>query len=190
MRKIGILGGTFDPPHLGHLIIAEEVREQCKLDEIWFMPNQSPPHKQINPFIQNEHRIEMVKRSIKGHPQFHISLIEFERSDVSYTYDTMIQIKKRYPDDDFYFIIGGDMVEYLPKWHKIDELLQMITFIGAKRPGYDMSCPYPNHVIEVEVPQIDISSSMVRERIHQQKSIRYLVMDEVRVYIEENDLYG
>lgn len=190
VKKIGILGGTFDPPHIGHLMIAEQVRVSCKLDEVWFMPNQTPPHKRYDEVISNEHRVEMVKRSIENNPYFHLSLIECERKDVSYTYDTMKILTSNYPNVAFYFIIGGDMVEYLPKWYRIDDLLNIVTFIGAKRPGYKMNTRYKNRVIEVEVAQVDISSSLIRQYVKEKKSIRYLVTEKVREYIEEMGLYG
>lgn len=189
MKKIGILGGTFDPPHVGHLIIAEQVRVVCELDEVWFMPNQIPPHKQSDNVISNEHRVEMVKRSIENNPYFHLSLVECKRKNVSYTYDTMKILTSNYPNVSFYFIIGGDMVEYLPKWYRIGDLLNIVTFIGVKRPGFKINNRYKNRVVEVEVAQVDISSSLIRQYVKEGKSIRYLVTEKVCEYIEEMGLY-
>ncbi len=185
--KIGILGGTFDPPHLGHLIIANEVLCSLELDEIWFMPNQDPPHKEKSKNISNENRLDMLSLAIEGHPKFKIETCELERAGRSYTYDTMKLLKENYPTYQFYFIIGGDMVEYLPKWYRIDELVQLITFVGVNRPTYSIQSPYP--ISYVQIPNINISSSLIRNRMKEGITIRYLVPDPVRHYIEENQLY-
>lgn len=188
MKKIGILGGTFNPPHIGHLIIANEVLNQLALDEIWFMPNQEPPHKQAPSNVTSEDRLEMVKRAVKGNPKFKVETIELNRTGRSYTFDTMHQLNALYPDFLFYFIIGADMIEYLPKWHRIDDLLKLVSFVGLKRPSYSEKTKYP--VIQVEAPSIDLSSSLLRNRIMEGKSTQYLIPEEVRLYIEENQLYG
>src|SRR5699024_3722169 len=122
MRRIGILGGTFDPPHIGHLIIAEEVRAAQNLDEVWFIPSYEPPHKH-RAFVDSADRVEMVKRAIAGNPYFSINTIEVNRLGKSYTFDTMKLLKEENPDASFYFIIGADMVEYLPHWKYIDKLI-------------------------------------------------------------------
>lgn len=186
MKRVGILGGTFDPPHLGHLIIAEEVRLALNLDEVWFMPSQEPPHKHkaFSPVCE---RIEMVKKAIECNPYFKLNTIEVDRLGKSYTVDTLKILKNRYPDVMFYFIIGGDMVEYLPKWRKIDELMNMVTFVGVKRVGYKLETPYP--VKLVDIPYIEISSTMIRDRINHNNSIAYLVPEAVIQYMKEKRLY-
>lgn len=187
MKKIGIFGGTFDPPHNGHLLMANEVLYQLCLDEVWFLPNQIPPHKQEEKFSDSRHRIEMLKLAIESNPSFKLQLIEMERPGPSYTYDTMVLLKDKYPDYQFYFIIGADMVEYLPKWYKIDKLLEIVKFTGVKRIGFQMETPYP--VKFVDVPEFEVSSTMIRERIDKKESIMYLISEKVRRYIEENGLY-
>lgn len=186
--RVGLLGGTFDPPHLGHLTIAQGVLETCKLDEIWFMPSHRPPHKNGSAITDNHQRVKMTQLAIDGNPYFKLSLIEFERNDRSYTIDTIEILKENYPGTDFYFIIGGDMIEDLPNWHRIDELSNMIKFIGVNRPGY-----YPDneqyHVSLVDVPQIDVSSSELRSRLRDRKSGRYLLPESVRTFIAEEGLY-
>ncbi len=186
--RVGLLGGTFDPPHLGHLTIAQGVLETCKLDEIWFMPSHRPPHKNGNAITDNHQRMKMTQLAIDGNPHFKLSLIEFERNDRSYTIDTIEILKENYPHIDFYFIIGGDMIEDLPNWHRIDELSRMITFIGVNRPGY-----HPDkeqyHVLLIDVPQIDVSSSELRRNLHDKKSGRYLLPESVRTFIAEEGLY-
>jgi nicotinate-nucleotide adenylyltransferase len=188
MKKIGIFGGTFDPPHYGHLLMANEVLHALHLSEIWFMPNHIPPHKQHEQVTNSEDRLHMLKLAIADHPHFKIETIELQRGGPSYTYDTMRQLKAIYPNNEFYFIIGADMVEYLPNWYYIDRLVQLVTFVGVKRPGFSLETSYP--LIEVEIPEFAVSSSLIRERVKQGKSIRYLVPERVRLYIEEKKLYG
>ncbi|EIJ78952.1 nicotinic acid mononucleotide adenylyltransferase [Bacillus methanolicus PB1] len=186
MKKIGILGGTFDPPHYGHLLIANEVLESLQLHEVWFMPNQEPPHKKKSS-IGNDDRINMLELAIEGNPHFRIEPIELERIGPSYTYDTMKQLTEIYPDYTFYFIIGADMIEYLPKWHKINELLHLVEFVGVKRPAYSDATHF--RIQKVDVPEIEISSSLIRKRRKEGRSIRYYLPESVRKYIEENKLY-
>lgn len=186
MNKVGILGGTFDPPHYGHLIIAQEVLTAFELDEVWFMPTNIPPHKEFNG-ASGEDRIEMVSLAIQSNDKFSIQTIEFEREGPSYTVDSMKALTKMFPEKVFYFIIGGDMVEFLPKWNKIDELLEMVTFIGVKRPGFILETEYP--ILEVDTPEFGVSSSMIRERIKKNKNIKYLLPNIVKLYIEEKKLY-
>ncbi|MDX5476011.1 MAG: nicotinate-nucleotide adenylyltransferase [Bacillaceae bacterium] len=187
MRKIGILGGTFDPPHIGHLIIANEVMHSLSLDEIWFIPNRIPPHKLNKSITETSSRVEMIQLAIEDNEQFHLNTLELERSGPSYTYDTIVTLKELHPTYEFFFIIGADMVEYLPKWHRIDELVGLIQFVGVKRAGYQVHTTYP--VIEVEIPQVDISSTLIRKKIKDGLSFRYLVPEKVQIYIEENNLY-
>lgn len=188
MKRIGILGGTFDPPHIGHLMIANEVLAAFDLDEIWFMPNQEPPHKKKSNAIKDKDRVNLLKLAISGHPSFKVELIELERVGPSYTYETMKLLTERHKDFQFYFIIGADMIEYLPKWHSIDKLVKLVQFIGVQRPAYETSSSYP--ILYVDVPEMEISSSLIRQRIKEGKTIRYLVPDSVREYIEEKGLYG
>ncbi|WP_210366915.1 nicotinate-nucleotide adenylyltransferase [Bacillus sp. REN3] len=188
MKKIGILGGTFNPPHTGHLLIANEVLQTFGLEEVWFMPNQVPPHKDVPSPVSNADRLAMLELAIGDNPDFRIEMIELERNGKSYTYETMKLLKNRHKDADFYFIIGGDMVDYLPNWHKIDELLEMVKFVGVNRPAYEGKTNYK--ILFTETPQMDISSSMIRNRVKEGKSIRYLLPEPVRVYIEEHGLYG
>ncbi|MBP1947604.1 nicotinate-nucleotide adenylyltransferase [Virgibacillus litoralis] len=186
MKYIGILGGTFDPPHLGHLIIAEEVRVALKLDEVWFIPSQEPPHKE-KAFIGAMHRVEMVKRAIDSNPNFKLNTIEVDRLGKSFTFDTMKLLTKDNPNVVFHFIIGADMVEYLPNWRNIDDLLTMVKFVGVKRQGYKLNSEYP--IIEVDIPLIEISSTNIKERLTNNVSVRYRLPDSVETYIKEKQLY-
>lgn len=186
MKKIGILGGTFDPPHLGHLMIAEEVKNALKLEEVWFMPSNEPPHKEKATTNANN-RLKMLELALADNNAFKINTIEFDRKGKSYTIDTMELFIKKYPNIEFYFIIGADMVEYLPHWVEIDRLIKMVKFVGVKRPGYVLESSYP--IITVDVPMIDISSTMLRKRLQKKQSIKYLIPDEVYTYIKEKQLY-
>jgi nicotinate-nucleotide adenylyltransferase len=187
LKKVGILGGTFNPPHTGHLVIANEVFHAYGLDEVWFMPNQVPPHKSVTEPISNSDRLAMLELAISDNPFFRVERAELDRSGPSYTYETMRILKDMYKEHDFYFIIGGDMVEYLPKWHQIDELLEMVKFVGVSRPSFKDESPY--NILYAATPQMDISSSMIRERVKADTSIRYLLPEPVREYIEEHGLY-
>ncbi|SDM20701.1 nicotinate-nucleotide adenylyltransferase [Bacillus sp. OK048] len=187
MAKIGILGGTFDPPHYGHLLIANEVLSELNLDEIWFMPNQEPPHKQKSESVENSDRLQMLELAIRENPAFTIEKIELERTGPSYTVDTMKILNERFPDHQFFFIIGADMIEYLPKWHKIDELIELVQFVGVERTRYSSETDYP--ITYVDIPAFEVSSSMIRERVQLGKTVRYLLPDKVIDFIREKHLY-
>lgn len=186
-RKVGLMGGTFNPPHLGHLLVAEQVLSQLGLDEVIFIPDNKPPHIDGKKTISAQTRLKMTKLSIQGNPHFSVSDIELKRGGVSYTYDTVQQLRREHPENEYYFIIGGDMVEYLPTWYKIDELVKIVNFVGVKRPGYQLTSPYP--VLWVDVPGFEVSSSLIRQKVASGCSIRYLVRDEVADFIKEEGLY-
>lgn len=186
-RQVGILGGNFNPVHNAHLIVADQVRQQLGLDAVYLMPEYQPPHVDKKETIDQTHRLEMLKRAIAGVEGLGIETIELERQGISYTYDTMKLLTEANPDTDYYFIIGGDMVEYLPKWHRIDELIDLVQFVGVQRPRYKAGTSYP--VIWVDVPLMDISSSMVRDFIKTGRIPNFLLPHEVLDYIEEEGLY-
>lgn len=187
MKKVGILGGTFDPPHIGHLIIADEVCYQLKLDEVWFIPTNIPPHKSAANSSAAD-RVAMLQLATEGNERFHVNTIEVDRHDVSYSIDTVKALQKLYPQTDFHFIIGADMVEFLPHWYQIDELMKIISFIGVHRPGYSLQTDYP--IIDVEAPLIPISSSLIRERVKKAAPYHYFLENNVANYIKEYQLYG
>ncbi|MDT8861439.1 nicotinate-nucleotide adenylyltransferase [Alkalihalobacillus sp. MEB130] len=190
MKKVGLFGGTFNPPHLGHLLFAQEVLISFELDEIWFIPVNVPPHKESDDLASNQDRVDMLVGATRDNDHFHVNTIELEREGPSYTIDTMKQLKQLYPDDTFYFLIGGDMIEYLPKWTKIKELMELVTFIGVKRPGSTVQPnEYSNQVLLLEMPQIDISSTDIRHRVQSGKPITYMVPDRVEALVKERLLY-
>ncbi|WP_240376538.1 nicotinate-nucleotide adenylyltransferase [Bacillus piscicola] len=188
--KIGLLGGTFDPPHLGHLIIAQEALTALKLDEVWFIPVYTPPHKTRKYMASPEERLEMTKRAVIDNAQFHVSAIELERKGPSYTIDTVKALRAKRPEAQFHFIIGGDMAEQLHTWKDIEELKQMLTFTIAERPGFQAQVRDGDAFQYIEVPQLSISSTMIRQRQEMGRNLRYIVPDSVREFIEERELYG
>lgn len=188
MRKVGILGGTFDPIHLGHLIVADQVMDRLNLDEIRFMPNYYPPHKEMTSNSTLEDRLTMLELALQKEERFRIEKIELMREGKSYTYDTMVLLKEREPETDFYFIIGGDMVDFLPQWYKIDQLVKLVRFIGVNRPHTEGKSSYP--IQYIEIPSVDISSSLIREKLRKGESVNYLLPDSVIQYIKEHQLYG
>lgn len=186
-KQIGILGGNFNPIHNAHLIVADQVRQQLGLDKVFLMPEYLPPHVDTKSTIDEKHRLEMVKLAIDSAEGLDVETLELERKGVSYTYDTMKLLIEKNPDVDYYFIIGADMVDYLPKWHKIDELVKMVQFVGVQRPKYKAGTSYP--LIWVDVPLMDISSSMIRQFIKSKRQPNYLIPKAVLEYINKEGLY-
>ncbi|WP_034747738.1 nicotinate-nucleotide adenylyltransferase [Halalkalibacter wakoensis] len=190
MKKVGLFGGTFNPPHIGHLLFAQEVLVSFGLDEIWFIPVNVPPHKESDDLASNEDRLDMLKSATNSNDRFYVKTIELEREGRSYTIDTVKQLNEMYPTYDFSFLIGGDMIEYLPKWVSIDDLMKLVTFIGVKRPGTTVvSNEYSKDVRLIEMPQLDISSTDIRQRVHDGKPITYMVPEGVEALVKERSLY-
>lgn len=186
-KQIGILGGNFNPVHNAHLVMADQVRQELGLDQVLLMPEYKPPHVTLKETIDEKHRLKMLELAIEGVEGLGIEPIELERKGISYTYDTMKLLTAKNPNVDYYFIIGADMVDYLPKWYRIDELIQLVQFIGIQRPKYKAGTSYP--VIWVDVPMMDISSSMIRNLIAENRNPNYLLPKSVLDYIEEEGIY-
>ncbi len=188
-RRIGILGGTFNPPHLGHLMMAEQVGSQLDLDEVWFMPTAKPPHAPGKMTIAAQHRLQMVQLAIRNNSRFKLQAYEVNRGGKNYTVDTMRQFVKEYPEAEFYFIIGGDSANDLPSWKGIQDLVNLVQFVGVQRPG---SSPYRHRypIIWVDSPLVDLSSTEIRLRVYLDQSIRYQVPLEVESYIYHHHLYS
>ncbi|KOY15715.1 nicotinate-nucleotide adenylyltransferase [Paenibacillus xylanivorans] len=192
--KIGIMGGTFDPIHMGHLLAAEAAMDSHELDEIWFMPSHVPPHKR-EAGASGQQRLEMTEAAVKEVQHYEVLGIEMELGGVSYTIDTMKELWRRYPQHEFYFIVGADMVNYLPKWEQIEELAERLTFIGVGRPGFqlhldDLPEALQDRVLLAEMPLVDISSTAVRRRFAKGHSVRFMIPDAVHQYIVRSGLYG
>ena len=186
-KQVGILGGNFNTVHNQHLLIADQVGTALNLEKVYLMPEYLPPHVDEKDTIEAEHRLNMLKLAIADNPLFDIEQAELQRKGKSYTYDTMKALIAQNPDTDYYFIIGADMVDYLPKWYKIDELVKMVQFVGVQRPKYKAGTSYP--VIWVDVPLMDISSSMIRHFITEGRTPNYLMPKTVLDYIREEGLY-
>ncbi|MCQ6266299.1 nicotinate-nucleotide adenylyltransferase [Fictibacillus sp. WQ 8-8] len=191
MARIGIFGGSFHPPHNGHLLIAQEALAAFSLDRVEWLPASHPPHKDLVSGVSAEDRIDLVKAAIQGNSKFSLSLIEFEREGPSYTIDTIRELKKREPNHHYFFIIGGDMADSLSTWHGIEELSRLVTFIGINRSGHPLDeNQNPYGVQLLEVPVFDVSSTLIRKRIAAGENTKYLIPDDVRKIIEVKGLYG
>lgn len=186
-KQVGLLGGNFNPVHLAHLIIADQVGQALGLDKVCLMPSYFPPHVDAKKTIDASHRLKMLELAIEDNPLLQVETIELQRQGKSYTYDTMVALIDQNPDTDYYFIIGGDMVDYLPTWYRIEDLLQLVQFVGVKRPGYPVETNYP--VIWVDVPWFDLSSTMIRNKIQAGCSVNYFLPNPVIQYIKEEGLY-
>ncbi len=196
--RVGILGGTFDPIHLGHLIVAEEVRVRLEVPKILFIPAGNPWLRR-GPVAPAGHRLEMVRLAIKSNPFFELSSLEVQRPGPTYTVDTLTELRERFGEDaEFYFIIGPDALVELPKWKQPGRLIELCWLVGVKRPGaqevkleeLERAIPgLTSRLILVDEPQIGISSTEIRERVTRGLSIRYLVPEEVQDYIYRHRLY-
>lgn len=194
MKKVGIMGGTFDPIHNGHCIAALMAKEQAGLDEIWFIPSNDPPLKPKAPKANALHRLRMVELATRHLPFFHVLDIELKRSGTSYTYDTVSELLRLYPDVELYFIVGTDRINDLTSWYKADELKNLIQFIGISRGGEtidlsSMSSEWKSRLHIVETPLIEMSSTLIRNRLANQLSISYYCHELVAEYIKEHHLY-
>ncbi len=199
--KIGICGGTFDPVHLGHLAVAELVRCEFGLDKILFIPSGKPPHKDIDSVTEPIHRLKMVQCAVSTNPGFEAVSIEVERLGYTYTVDTLNQLHELYPEGtEFYYIIGADVVMDLLKWKNAEEVFKLTRFIALMRPGFQdeefktrinyLKSKYGVEISGFEAPLIEISSTFIRDRIKNGKSVKYFITESVERYIKENKLYN
>ncbi|WP_139653381.1 nicotinate-nucleotide adenylyltransferase [Raoultibacter phocaeensis] len=197
--RLGIMGGTFDPIHIGHLACAEQVREIYGLDAVIFVPAGNPVFKRDKQVTSPEHRLAMCRLAVASNPAFDASSIEIERGGDTYTVDTLRQLKAHYPANvELHFITGADAVFSIVKWRESSEIAKLAQLIGVTRPGYELSAEKKRYLAErsdfsvsyTEVTALAISSSALRERVRAGKSIRYLVMQSVLDYIAEHGLYA
>jgi len=192
MKKYGIFGGTFNPPHIGHSILADYVREELLLDKIIFIPSGNPPLKDS---ISTEHRLNMSKLAFGNDENFEISEIESENIEKkTYTVDTLQKLNEKYKDEDvqLYLIIGMDKLNELPKWKEPEKLFELAKVIVINRPDNSVSNAKPEFRERAEVintPELEISSSEIRKRIYENKSVKYLLNEKVLEYIKKNNLY-
>lgn len=196
MQRLGILGGTFDPPHIGHLILAEYAREALDAAQILWVPAADPPHKD-DTRLAIEHRLAMVERAIAGNPHFAFSLADVERPGPHYTVDLIPILQRQYPDAEFYFLIGADSLRDLPKWSRPQELIRMCKLVVMRRPDVDATPEMHGAILPglaervtmLDAPLVDVSSTDIVARMRAGKSARYVVPDAVMDYILANGLY-
>lgn len=194
-RRIGILGGTFDPIHHGHLIMAENAAEDLGLSSVLFAPAGTPPHKQHDAVTPATDRVAMVDLAIADRPGFDLSRIDMDGVAVSYTWMLLERLRDALPNDELWFILGGDSLHDFPRWENPDRILNVSRLAVIDRPGYvladESSLPdfVARRVDRVEAPLCDVSSTDIRERVQEGRSIRYLVPEPVRSYILQRDLY-
>ena len=200
MERLGILGGTYDPIHEGHLRLAAAVAAGMDLDRILFLPALNPPHKQRRHAAPPEDRLAMVRLAVEPYPDFYASDLEYERGGLSYTYDLVRQLQARRSDADLYVIVGEDSLEMLSTWYRADDLLRLVRFIVAARPGCDAGKgldrlarafgPWTrDRILLSEVPETALSSTEIRSRVRQGLPIRGMVPLAVERYIQEHGLY-
>ena len=195
--KLGILGGTFDPPHVGHLIVAEQARAQLGLDQVWFTPVGQPPHKLDRSVSAAEHRISMTRLAISGNPGFAMSLNDVNRPGPHYTYALLQQLQTKYPHHQWHMIIGGDSLVDLPKWHQPTALVKLVRLAVAHRPDSQPNITQLEQTIPdlqaqidwIHSPLVHVSSSDLRKRFASGLPLRYAVPDAVIEYIAANRLY-
>ena len=196
--RIGIMGGTFDPIHYAHLATAEFIKDKYELDKILFIPSGNPPHKPKD--ITNKYdRYNMVLLATKSNKDFLVSDVEVNKEIRSFTIDTLRQLKKMYKNIEIYFITGADAICDIEQWKDVEENFKLATFIAATRPGISplkaqekidqLVKKYNANIISVYVPSLDISSTYIRDQLKENKTIRYLVPEDVEKYIYENKLY-
>lgn len=199
-NKIGIMGGTFDPIHFGHLFIAQTALDKLQLNKIIFIPTGKPPHKEINNITSSEKRLEMLRLAIKNNDEFEISSIEVEKKVTSYTIDTIKVLKENYGENmEFYFITGADTFSSLESWKNYKELLSLVKFVIMNRTIIHdelldkkielFSREYGASITKIEIPTLDISSTDIRKRIKEGNSIKYLLPETIENYILKNRLY-
>jgi len=197
-KKVGIMGGTFDPIHFGHLIIANEVLNMYGLDEIIFIPAGNPPHKNQTKASSHD-RYFMATIATLSNAKFTVSDIEIQNREKSYTLNTIIELTNRYRDTEFYFITGADAIIDLPNWHEPEKLLKLCKFIAVSRPGTSKEILQKNiaeikenfngNIELLQVPMLQISSTDIRNRFKSGKSAKYLLPESVEQYIIKNSLY-
>jgi nicotinate-nucleotide adenylyltransferase len=199
--RLGIFGGSFDPIHYGHLLLAESCREQCGLDEVWFVPAAVPPHKRNRELTASVKRVEMLQLALAGHEHFRVSTVEVGRGGVSFTVDTLSELRRQRPHDEFFLLMGADSLQDLATWRDPQRICELAIPVAVRRAG----SPEPDFAVlaglvdagrrqameqhQVQMPLVDFSSSDIRSRVAAGRSIRYHTPRAVEKYIETDGLY-
>jgi nicotinate-nucleotide adenylyltransferase len=199
--RIGIFGGSFDPIHYGHLLLAEHCREQRQLDSVWFVPAAIPPHKLRQRRATAEQRVEMIELAIADHDAFHVCRIELDRGGVSYTVDTLSEVQRMKPGAELYLLMGSDTLAELPTWHRPADICRLANPVvvrraGSSKPDFDVLrgiVPAEQlaqlSALTVQMPLVGLSSTIIRQRVAASQSIRYQTTPDVVQYIYEQRLY-
>ncbi len=197
MKRIGIYGGSFDPVHYGHLLLAESCREQVPLDEVWWVPARCSPFKRDQQSAAPNDRLTMLELATAGHDAFRVEPIEIEREGVSYTVETLEELSKRHPDYRWFLLMGSDSLAGFPAWRSPDRILELATLVAVTRPATAVSANPPSPTEgepdvphrRVEMPLVGISSTDLRTRVAAGRSIRYQTPSAVEAYIRQHGLY-
>ena len=196
--RLGIYGGTFDPVHYAHLLAAEQCREQCRLDEVWFIPAAAPPHKPTLTISSGQARAEMLEIAIAGHARFRVDRRELEREGLSYTVDTLADIRSEDPSRELFLLLGADSVADFDTWREPERILELATLMavnrGRARPDLSaferrFGTAAHKRVLHVDMPAVDLAATDIRERIHSGRSIRFMTPRGVEAYIAQHGLY-
>ena len=197
--RLGIFGGTFDPVHYGHLLLAETCREQLKLDEVRFVPAATPPHKVHHQITDGSARADMLSLAVSGYPEFVVDRRELKRKGPSYTVDTLAEFAAEFPHAELYFLTGADSLRDFLSWREPDRILELATLVACNRPGLPelhneqvakwVGPEIADHVLTLQMPGADISGSEIRERVRAGRSLRFLMPRAVEVFVIEHGLY-
>lgn len=188
--RVGLFGGRFDPPHLGHLLAAQGALEALELDELWFIPAKAPPHKPA--LASGRDRLQMLVLATRPNPAFAVSELELRRDGPSYTFDTVTEIRRQRPRDTLFFITGVDAYADIASWHRARELVAAVNMVAVARPGYnleDLEPAFRQRVRLLRTRLCEISSTEIRTRLRHRQSVRYLVPDPVETYLDRTALY-
>lgn len=199
MKKIGILGGTFNPPHTGHFMMALYAYSELKLDEVLFLPTGTVPHKDNSMILSSVYRLDMLELVISRFPFFKVSSLEIQRGRTGYTYETLGELKELFPEDLFYFIVGADSLDYMDKWREPQLIFERAVIVAVQRAGVtstrfqrkieELNEKYHARIFSLLMPMIEISSTEIRNRVHQGKPIDFMTDPAVVDYIKKNGLY-
>jgi nicotinate-nucleotide adenylyltransferase len=200
MKKVGIMGGTFNPIHYGHLFLAENAYEQLGLDQVLFMPSKNPPHKAKPEMVSDQQRVDMISLAIKDNSHFALSTIELEREGMTYTADTLTILRKEDASTEYYFIVGADSLFMMQQWKDPQIVFNLCTVVAASRDNVEkenmqqqasyLSNLFHAKILLIDMPTIQIASAMIRARVASNKSTRYYLPDAVNAYIAKNQLYN
>lgn len=195
--KIGILGGTFDPPHVGHLVLADQALHQLGLDVVWFMPVGQPPHKPNNHVTPAQHRVAMIELAIADHPRFQLTRVDVDRPPPHYTASALELLHRRYPEHEWVFILGADALADLPRWYHPEQIVALAELAAAERPDARLDLAALERALPgltrrlhwIRTPLMDVASSTLQQIARNGGSLRYLVTPEVQAYIRTHRLY-